>query len=1168
MTRAEQPEPRIAQHVTAVSGFAYGVIGADLHVFADRGPVYLLRSYRPHPKPGIAWLLEQPSRMLNARYAVVGFTGRDQELESLASWRDAGGSRLSARWLHAPGGQGKTRLADAFARQSAAANWKVITAAHGPGSVLDPPGSQDLRLQDAAGVLLVVDYADRWPASHLAWLFSNALLYREVPARLLLVARTAYAWPAVRAGLDNHQADTDDQLLAPLPDEPGGRLRMFTVARSAFGSHYGIADPSGISPPGSLDHPEFGLTLAVHMAALVAVDAAARNDRAPAEMAGLTTYLLDRESAHWRRLHENRKEGLEFDTPPSVMARAVFTAALTGAVNHQEGSNLLSRLNLGVPASRILSDHSVCYPPADPGASTVLEPLYPDRLAEDFLALALPGHDLNDHPPDPWSAAAPVTLLTPAAAQAPPYTPRAVTFLAAATARWPHVGSRHLYPLLRRDPELAMRAGSAALTALAELPTAPVALLEAIAAHFPDGRHTDLDAGIAAVTRRLADQHLATTRDPLDKVGVLDNLAMRLSHAGLDQEAVDAAQDSVRYWRGLAQADATAHEPDLARALVNLGVHLRRAGWRDRAVALAQEAVDIFRRLAAANPETYAPHRAGALSLLGTCLHETGRREEGILAAEEAVAAYRRLAKADPVTYEHSLGSALDSLGAFLRQAGRSDEAIRAAEEDVAIRRRLAMANPAEYEPDLAGALNNLGNQLIGEARNAEALRAAEEAVAIDRRLAGANPVAYEPDLVAALNTYGRCLRQAGQRDQALAPTEEAVQILRRLVPENPALHEPTLAIALDNLSGCLAETENGRRKGEAVAPAEEATGICRRLAAANPAAYEPELARIIYNLGTRLFLVGRWNEAVTSAEEAVSMGRRLAQANPAAHEPGLAAELGSLGMVLPMVGRRDEGLAALAESIGIHRRLAATSPAVYQADLARTLVIQASAYAAVPADTARSRAAITEAIGIFSRLTDRQPETFRAYLDEAHRVRRNLGIPEESQRGADIQAEATLSFEQAIFGTVVSLHLPSVSRTVTTRLRASVHDGQRIRFRGQGSPGPGDGPPGDLYVTIRVQPHKVFSRDGDNLIITVPLSRAEAADGADVQVPLADGRPITLRIPRETPDGRIFRVASQGVRRPDSTRGDLLVSTKITKDADVAALRAALINHSAPGRT
>ena len=93
-----------------------------------------------------------------------------------------------------------------------------------------------------------------------------------------------------------------------------------------------------------------------------------------------------------------------------------------------------------------------------------------DRLAEDYLALSLTGHDISGCPPDPWTDTALAALLICIAdTPAPGYTPRAVTFLTAATARWPHLGTRHLYPLLRQDPGLALRGGSTVLTTLDRL---------------------------------------------------------------------------------------------------------------------------------------------------------------------------------------------------------------------------------------------------------------------------------------------------------------------------------------------------------------------------------------------------------------------------------------------------------------------------------------------------------------------------------------------------------------------------------------------------------------------------------------------------------------------------------------------------------------------------
>ncbi|WP_236060986.1 ATP-binding protein [Actinacidiphila acididurans] len=124
--------PARQQTVHAVNGFAYGCVGADIHVFGDGVPLYVLQRWRPETRPDPAWLLDLPSRMPNARFAVLDFTGREEELVDLRHWRDHG-PRLSVRWLHAPGGQGKSRLASQFAKESEVAGWSVVTAARDPG---------------------------------------------------------------------------------------------------------------------------------------------------------------------------------------------------------------------------------------------------------------------------------------------------------------------------------------------------------------------------------------------------------------------------------------------------------------------------------------------------------------------------------------------------------------------------------------------------------------------------------------------------------------------------------------------------------------------------------------------------------------------------------------------------------------------------------------------------------------------------------------------------------------------------------------------------------------------------------------------------------------------------------------------------------------------------
>jgi molecular chaperone DnaJ len=119
-------------------------------------------------------------------------------------------------------------------------------------------------------------------------------------------------------------------------------------------------------------------------------------------------------------------------------------------------------------------------------------------------------------------------------------------------------------------------------------------------------------------------------------------------------------------------------------------------------------------------------------------------------------------------------------------------------------------------------------------------------------------------------------------------------------------------------------------------------------------------------------------------------------------------------------------------------------------------------------------------------------------------------------------------------------------TRSIQARIPAGVGDGQRIKLKGKGAPGERGGPAGDLYVRVHVSPHPVFGRSGHNLTVTVPITFPEAALGAEVKVPAHRGAPVSVRIPPGTPNGRVFRVRGKGVRRPDGTNGDLLVTVNV----------------------
>jgi molecular chaperone DnaJ len=128
-----------------------------------------------------------------------------------------------------------------------------------------------------------------------------------------------------------------------------------------------------------------------------------------------------------------------------------------------------------------------------------------------------------------------------------------------------------------------------------------------------------------------------------------------------------------------------------------------------------------------------------------------------------------------------------------------------------------------------------------------------------------------------------------------------------------------------------------------------------------------------------------------------------------------------------------------------------------------------------------------------------------------------------------------------------------TTSRTMQVRIPAGVRDGQKIKVKGKGAPGESGGVPGDLYVTVRVSPHAVFGRVGDNLTVTVPISITEATLGADVKVPTLNGV-VTLKVPEGTPSGRTFRVRGKGMPRKDGTRADLLVTVEVQVPATLNA--------------
>ena len=117
-------------------------------------------------------------------------------------------------------------------------------------------------------------------------------------------------------------------------------------------------------------------------------------------------------------------------------------------------------------------------------------------------------------------------------------------------------------------------------------------------------------------------------------------------------------------------------------------------------------------------------------------------------------------------------------------------------------------------------------------------------------------------------------------------------------------------------------------------------------------------------------------------------------------------------------------------------------------------------------------------------------------------------------------------------------------TRKFQAKFLAGVKDGARIKLARRGEPGPAGGQPGDLYVRVRVREHAVFGRKGDNLTLDLPVSYAEAALGANVEVPTLNG-PVTLKVPAGTPNGKTFRVRGKGAPKKGG-HGDMLVTVSV----------------------
>jgi curved DNA-binding protein len=167
-----------------------------------------------------------------------------------------------------------------------------------------------------------------------------------------------------------------------------------------------------------------------------------------------------------------------------------------------------------------------------------------------------------------------------------------------------------------------------------------------------------------------------------------------------------------------------------------------------------------------------------------------------------------------------------------------------------------------------------------------------------------------------------------------------------------------------------------------------------------------------------------------------------------------------------------------------------------------------------------------------------------RASSRGGRRRQRPSGEDGFSLRGGDHEATIELTLEEAARGGKRRFTLDD-GRDYEVTIPPGVRDGQRIRLAGQGSPGVGGGPSGDLFLRVRLQPHPRFRIDGRDLEVDLPVAPWEAALGAKVPVPTLDGD-ATVKVPGGSSSGRRLRLAGQGMPGPRGERGDLYAIVKI----------------------
>ena len=153
------------------------------------------------------------------------------------------------------------------------------------------------------------------------------------------------------------------------------------------------------------------------------------------------------------------------------------------------------------------------------------------------------------------------------------------------------------------------------------------------------------------------------------------------------------------------------------------------------------------------------------------------------------------------------------------------------------------------------------------------------------------------------------------------------------------------------------------------------------------------------------------------------------------------------------------------------------------------------------------------------------------------------------TMRGMDYRYNLEISFLEAVNGVKKRVQFPD-NETLDISVPSGVETGQTLRLKHKGGPGAGRGEPGDALIELKVQPHPLFSRDGDNITLELPISLSEAVLGVRVEVPTIGGR-VTVTVPKGASSGQVLRLRGKGVKNSrGGGHGDQLITLKIVLPA------------------